>query len=183
MGSREGARDGWTAAETDRVAVACKTKGARIESQSHFESVDPLLHRMRATLWLLGLAATQALGASPWRSLFVAPTGKDAGDCASIAAPCATPWFAQSVVRGFARPLGGDVVVYLRGGTYYAAQTWNFTMADSGYVRRPGSARGSRGGIQRSPQDSRLRIPSSRGASTGPRARRFRTKATQVRRQ
>lgn len=69
-------------------------------------------------------AATQAI-------FYVSPAGNDA-NAGSISAPFLTIGAAQTAVRALAPSMTGDIIVYLRGGTYPLAAPLAFGPADSG---------------------------------------------------
>ena len=86
---------------------------------------------------VLCLAGTLALAADQ-ATFYVAPSGNDSND-GSEASPFKTITAAQKAVRAINGTMTGDIVVYLREGTYSLTNTVNFTEADGGkdghYVR------------------------------------------------
>lgn len=83
-------------------------------------------------------------GAAAGETLYVAPDGDDANP-GTLAQPFRTIARARDVVRTKTSTMSGDIVVYLRGGTYPQSTTLSFDNADSGkgesyvkYVAYPG---------------------------------------------
>jgi hypothetical protein len=74
-------------------------------------------------------AADGGLSDSGATALYAAPAGS--GTSCALAAPCALDE-AVNVARGYLPGMTGDVVVYLRGGTYRRSATLAFGPADSG---------------------------------------------------
>ena len=85
--------------------------------------------RSLATALLLAVA-TQA-SASTFREFYVAPMGDDVNP-GTKAKPFRTLARARDAVRGVSRDMKGDIVVYLRGGTYPVSAPVEFGAADSG---------------------------------------------------
>ncbi|MDG6101394.1 RICIN domain-containing protein [Dactylosporangium aurantiacum] len=76
--------------------------------------------------------ATQAPAAGATQAtLYVAPTGDDAA-AGTISAPLRTLQRARDVVRTMNANMTGDIIVYLRGGTYPVSSTVEFGPGDSG---------------------------------------------------
>lgn len=90
-----------------------------------------------AAMGVLCLAGTLTFAADQ-ATFYVAPGGSDTND-GSEAAPFKTITAAQKAVRAINGTMTGDIVVYLREGTYSLTNTVNFTEADGGkdghYVR------------------------------------------------
>ncbi|MGN6125000.1 MAG: Ig-like domain-containing protein [Humibacter sp.] len=63
--------------------------------------------------------------------LYVSPTGDDANP-GTLALPFATVQRAQQAVEAIDGDMTGDIIVYLRGGTYTQSATWSLGAADSG---------------------------------------------------
>ncbi|MDR0905305.1 MAG: right-handed parallel beta-helix repeat-containing protein [Oscillospiraceae bacterium] len=96
-----------------------------------------------ALLWLAGCAAnTQEAAANTPAfgvTLYVAPNGSDAAD-GTENAPLATLAAARDKIRALKLNAGipdGGIAVYIRGGTYYVADTTYFTREDSGTADAP----------------------------------------------
>lgn len=64
-------------------------------------------------------------------TMYVSPQGKDTGD-GSLKKPFQTIQRAQQAVRKYTRTMTGDVVVYLKGGTYTIPQSLTFGSGDGG---------------------------------------------------
>jgi hypothetical protein len=85
----------------------------------------------------LALLALLSGGISLWaaapvyREIYVSPTGADSNP-GTAAQPLRTLTRARDLVRTFNRKMTGDVVVYLRGGSYPIASPVEFQAADSG---------------------------------------------------
>jgi hypothetical protein len=90
---------------------------------THLQNLRSLLLSVFATA-ALAQAATQA-------SYYVSPTGNDANP-GTLELPFQTIEKARDVVRTLTPSMTGDIVVYLRGGTYQLKQTIEFGSEDGG---------------------------------------------------
>jgi hypothetical protein len=68
---------------------------------------------------------------SPQAVYYVSPSGSDAND-GTVSLPFATLDHARRVVRAMNANMSGDIVIYLRGGTYVLTNTVTFGPSDSG---------------------------------------------------
>jgi len=119
---------------------------------------SPLPIRLLALVGLVaGLLAASfgaggAASAAVQTVLYAAPSGS--GSTCSLAAPCSLSG-ARGVVRGLNSAMTGDIVVYLRGGTYRVSTPFQLGVQDSGqnghtviYEAYPGEAPVISGAIQ-----------------------------------
>ena len=81
-----------------------------------------------ATLWLFGAVSA---GAAAQREFYVSPQGSDANP-GTRGRPFQTITRARDAVRAVNESMAGDIVVYLRGGTYEITSPLEFGVADSG---------------------------------------------------
>lgn len=93
-------------------------------------------HFLAVTVSLLSFTGCEAIVQPPQAQTaqavyYVSPTGSDdnPGTCCE---PFRTLQRAQQAVRGINSDMTGDILVYLRGGTYAQSQTWNLNETDSG---------------------------------------------------
>jgi len=83
-----------------------------------------------ALLCTMGLTvSTSPATAATETTLYASPTGS--GSSCTLTAPCSLDG-ARSAVEALAPGMTGDIVVYLRGGTYRLTSTFQFGVADSG---------------------------------------------------
>src|SRR5882724_12036975 len=88
---------------------------------------------MKETLFLFSMAVTWPVMA-PAADIYVSPAGRDSNS-GTKDRPLASLAAAQKLARS--RKSTGPVTVWLRGGTYYLAQTFVFTPEDSGTRNTP----------------------------------------------
>ena len=88
-----------------------------------------LLAVVLTAILLMPCAALLGVNAAGANEIYVAPDGSDAGD-GSISSPFAT----LDAAKNAAKSMSGDVVVYLRGGSYTLDETLNFTTDDKANV-------------------------------------------------
>ena len=89
-----------------------------------------LTPRWRCCLALYASALSVAAAAP--LNYYISPTGSDANGDGSISNPWASLTKAQSAVRSVNQAMSGDVIVNLRGGTYFLGSTLELTPLDSG---------------------------------------------------
>ncbi|MGO4271492.1 hypothetical protein AB4Z22_16875, partial [Paenibacillus sp. TAF58] len=77
------------------------------------------------------LSLPQKASAAVQATFYVSPTGNDSNP-GSLASPFLTIQKARDTVRTLSNSMTGDIVVYLRGGTFFLNNTINFTATDSG---------------------------------------------------
>jgi hypothetical protein len=84
-----------------------------------------------AALWVSLAGTSQAAPAKPFREFYVAPAGSD-NNPGTQDRPFQTLAHARDAVRKINRQMKGDIVVYLRGGTYPVTSPVEFHAVDSG---------------------------------------------------
>ncbi|MHA1733937.1 MAG: right-handed parallel beta-helix repeat-containing protein [Promethearchaeota archaeon] len=78
-----------------------------------------------------GIPGSPSPQSTPMAEFYVSPGGSDSG-AGTLADPFRTLSRARDAARALPSPMTGDVVVYLRGGTYYLDDTVTFNQSDSG---------------------------------------------------
>ncbi|MCF0215277.1 MAG: DUF1565 domain-containing protein, partial [Fibrobacteraceae bacterium] len=82
--------------------------------------------------FLLTLVTSVTVFAAGKTTFYVSPAGSDAND-GSKDKPFKTLTQAQKAVRAVNKDMTGDVIVYLREGTYQLTSTFKLTNADGGF--------------------------------------------------
>src|SRR3974377_1666824 len=89
---------------------------------------------LRCLLFCLFVTAfLSCANAGTFKEFYVSPVGSDANP-GTKAKPFLTLARARDAVRSVNRQMKGDIIVYLRGGTYAVSAPVEFTAADSGFT-------------------------------------------------
>jgi len=81
---------------------------------------------------IAGMLPIAPVSAAIQATYYVSPTGNDITGNGSIGKPWQTIQKARDVVRTINSNMTGDIIVYLRAGTYILSSTINFTPSDNG---------------------------------------------------